>query len=213
MPSLFEPLFQPLFTSATPAQPASDGPAWLGLLAARGGGDFAGDARFMAAAPEPQAPETLHLPEELDAAYADGMAAGRAALAAELAADDSARAGLAMALARLDTQLGETLADRLSQVVAALCEATMAPFAIDPASLQRRCVLAAAKVGEGIIDATLRLNPADIALLDPGFASTWHILPDPGLERGSVVFDMAEGVIEDGPAQWRAALAEALLQC
>jgi flagellar assembly protein FliH len=89
----------------------------------------------------------------------------------------------------------------------------MAPYAIDPASLQRRCVAAAARVGEGIIDASLRLHPADIALLDRGFASTWHIVPDAGLERGSVVFDTAEGAIEDGPAQWRMALDEALLQC
>jgi len=209
MPSSFEPLFG---GARTPAAFADAAPGWLSAFAARGTG-FAGDSRFAGADAVPDRADTLHLPEELAAAHADGVAAGRAELAAELAATDEARSGLALSLARLDDQLGETLVSRLSHVVAALCEATMAPFAIDPDSLQRRCVLAAARVGDGIIDASLRLHPDDVALLDRGFASTWHILPDAGLERGSVVFDMAEGVIEDGPAQWRAGLAEALLQC
>lgn len=205
MPSSFEPLFAPAAASA----PA---PAWLTALAG-GQRGFAGDDRFGGELLAVPTEDTLHDRADLDAAYADGLAAGRAEAEAEAAADSAARAGLALSLARLDEELGEALAERLAQAVTALCEATMAPYAIDPASLQRRCVAAAARVGEGIIDASLRLHPADIALLDPGFASTWHIVPDAGLERGSVIFDMAEGAIEDGPAQWRTALEEALLSC
>lgn len=203
MQSSFEPLF-----AGTPAQGA---PAWMAALAGRQGG-FASDPRFMAGGP-PQADDTLHDRADLEAAFADGIAAGRAEAEAEASATNAARAGLSLSLSKLDDSLGEVLAQRLAQVVAALCEATMAPFAIDPESLQRRCVAAAARMGEGIIDASLRLHPADIALLDRGFASTWHIVPDAGLERGSVVFDTPEGAIEDGPGQWRDALQEALLQC
>lgn len=205
MPSSFEPLF---------AAPAASGatPAWLAALAG-GQGGFAGDARFGGAAAAAPPEDLLFDRAELDAAYADGLAAGRAEAEAEAAASAAARAELGLALSKLDDELGEALAARLAQAVMALCEATMAPYAIDTDSLQRRCVVAAARVGEGIIDASLRLHPADIDLLDPAFASTWHIVPDAGLERGSVVFDMAEGAIEDGPAQWRDALEEALLRC
>lgn len=208
MPSSFEPLF-----AAAPAQGAA--PGWMVALAggpnaAKGG--FASDPRFGGGGIVP-AQDSLHDRAELDAAYAEGFAAARAEAEAEAAASNAARAGLALSLSKLDDSLGEVLAQRLAQAVAALCEGTMAPFAIDPDSLQRRCVTAAARVGEGIIDASLRLHPADIALLDRAFASTWHIVPDAGLERGSVVFDTAEGAIEDGPAQWRMALEEALLQC
>lgn len=207
MPNSFEPLF-----AAAPAQGA---PAWMAALAGgpnAGMVGFASDPRFGGGVIAP-ADDSLHDRAELDAAYADGHAAGRAEAEAQAAVDAAARVGLALSLSKLDDSLGEVLAQRLAQAVAALCEATMAPFAIDPASLQRRCVTAAAQVGEGIIDASLRLHPADIAMLDRGFSSTWHIVPDAGLERGSVVFDTSEGAIEDGPAQWRDALEEALLQC
>lgn len=211
--------FEPLFGGAQAApfpeapEPAPSPHGWLAALAARPAG-FAPDARFSltrTAVPEPEPiAQTLHDSGELDAAYAQGLADGRAAVEAELAARDQARAGLSLALARLDEQLGEELAGRLAQTVMGLCQAMMAPYAVDPAMLQRRCIAAAGMVGEGVIDASLRLHPDDIDLLDRGFASTWHIIPDGALERGTLVFDMAEGAVEDGPAQWRAALAEAL---
>lgn len=211
--------FEPLFGGAQGSpvlEPAATAPAqhdWLSALAARPAG-FAPDARFTLArhvVAEPDAvAQTLHDKAELEAAYAQGVADGRAAVAAELAERDQARAGLSLALARLDEQLGEELAGRLAQAVMGLCQATMAPYAVDPAMLQRRCIAAAGMVGEGVIDASLRLHPDDIDLLDRGFASTWHIVPDGALERGTLVFDMADGAVEDGPAQWRAALAEAL---
>jgi flagellar assembly protein FliH len=210
----FEPLFGGPAPAPVPDAAATPAPhSWLGALAARPGG-FAPDVRFLpvvpaAAAEEPVA-EPLYDKSEVDAAYTRGMAAGRAAVEAEFAARDQARTGLSLSLARLDEALGEQLADRLAQTVMGLCQAAMAPYAIDPAMLQRRCIAAAGVVGEGIIDASLRLHPDDIDLLDRGFASTWHIEPDGALERGTLVFDMAEGAVEDGPAQWRAALAEAL---
>lgn len=171
---------------------------------------FVDDLRFRPGGGPAAAEATLHDRAELDEAFAEGRRAGFAEAQGVQADDDAARTGLTMALARLDEGLGEQLATRLAAVVAALCEATMAPFAIDPDALQRRCIAAAGLVGEGMLDATLRLNPADIALLDRGFASTWHLLPDASLERGTLVFDTDAGAIEDGPGQWRAALAEAL---
>lgn len=198
MASSFEPLLR---------APASATPDWLAALAAqpdRGGFTTHlpfGEAR---ANTEPRIADAA-----LAAAYAEGEAAGMA----KAAHDDAARKALAFELAGLEGNLRDLLAGRLAEAVAALCEATLAPLALDREALQRRCVDAACAVGEGIIDASLRLNPADIALLDPAFAATWHIIADVALERGTVVFDMPEGAVRDGPEEWRMALREALGLC
>ncbi len=199
--------FQPLFAMA-PAAPA--GPAWLSALSARSG--FSPDLNF--AAPLPPLSDEAHEAEEAIArAFAAGMAEGHKAALQEFADSAEVQASLGAALTRLDEEMQQHLALRLAETVAALCEATMAPLTLDPHALQRRCVRAAGMVGDGIIDASLRLHPDDIALLDPGFASTWHLVADPVLERGTVVFDMAEGAVVDGPGEWLAALREALGLC
>ena len=197
MATSFEPMF--LDRGDQPAEV----PEWLSAVAQRAG--------FAPGAPVNGAP---HVPSpqqsQYDAAYAEGEAAGRAAAQAEAEQQSAAQAKLSAALARLDNSLAERLSARLSETVLALCEATLAPLTIDPDALQRRCIAAASAVGEGIIDASLRLHPDDIALLDPSFAATWHLVPDAELERGTIEFDMPEGAVRDGPEEWRAALREAV---
>lgn len=194
--------------AATPA-------SWIDVLAAQTG--FSADNRYGLSSADAAAQAMELAQAEQDAALAEALAKaeqrGREAALAEMEAEGKLAGRLALKLKRMDEAMQEQLATRLAETVCALCEATLAPLATDPAALQKRCVDAAGMVGEGIIDASLRLHPADIALLDPGFASTWHIVPDVGLERGSVQFDMAEGAVRDGPAQWRLALREALGLC
>ncbi|MFC3098916.1 FliH/SctL family protein [Alteraurantiacibacter palmitatis] len=204
MASSFEPLFAP-----APAQGSASGPDWMALLSQRGGFASAGFAGRHQPEPPPQAEPDRALAQ----AFAEGEAQGRALAEAAFIEAEEARAALTLSLAQLDEAMERELAQRLAECVAALCEATLAPLALDRAALERRCVRAAGMVGEGITDASLRLHPDDVRLLDPAFASTWHILPDPMLERGSVVFDTAEGAVVDGPAEWRAALREALGLC
>ncbi|MFC3099927.1 flagellar biosynthesis protein [Altererythrobacter lauratis] len=205
MASSFEPLFAP-----APAQGSASGPAWMALLSQRGGFSSAG---FAARPHQPEPPPQPEPDAALAEAFAQGEAHGRAMAEAAFIETEEARAALTLSLAQLDEGMERELAQRLAECVAALCEATLAPLALDREALERRCVRAAGMVGEGITDASLRLHPDDVRLLDPGFASTWHILPDPMLERGSVVFDTAEGAVVDGPAEWRAALREALGLC
>lgn len=206
MASSFEPLFAP-----APERPTEgSGPAWMAMLSQRGGFSSAG---FATHHHEPE-PEPLPEPDmALAEAFAQGEAQGRALAEAAFIETEEARAALTLTLAQLDEAMQRELAQRLAECVAALCEATLAPLALDREALERRCVRAAGMVGEGITDASLRLHPDDVRVLDPAFASTWHILPDPILERGSVVFDTAEGAVVDGPAEWRAALREALGLC
>ncbi len=199
MASSFEPLLRLRDSGA---------PDWLTALAGNGG--------FTARQAFGQSKATVQASAEdpaIAAAYAEGEAVGRAAALADAALDDTARNMLAIELAGLDGNLRDVLAGRLAEAVAALCEATLAPLALDREKLQRRCVDAACAVGEGIIDASLRLHPADIELLDPAFAATWHMIADNALERGTVVFDMPEGAVRDGPEEWRIALREALGLC
>jgi flagellar assembly protein FliH len=59
----------------------------------------------------------------------------------------------------------------------------------------------------------IRLHPEDLALIGHHLPEDWHCEPDSTLERGAVRVDGAMGGVEDGPAQWRSALDEALRQC
>lgn len=213
MASSFEPLFQStsaaIETSSGPAR--ADASQWLNALGARGG--FAPTDRFDRRTSGIANSRETEAQTALAEAYAQGEAAGRAAARDDLAREDHARQGLKLSVQRLDGQLREQFEERVAETVVALCESVLAPMAIDREALQRRCVDAACMVGEGITDATLRLHPDDEALLDRDFAATWHILLDPDLERGTVMFDMAEGAVRDGPGEWRMALREAMGLC
>lgn len=193
--------FEPLFASGDTSAPNEHMPEWMSAIAERGG--FSPDVVGSA---ETSPPEL----DEEDSLYTAGLRAGREAALLELAEQGQVREQLRLSLEKLDRAFSDRLADRLGEAVIALCEATMAPMAIDPDALQQRCIAAAGAVGDGIVDASLHLHPDDIALLDAEFASTWHLVPDPDQERGTVVFEMPEGAVRDGPSEWRAALRDAL---
>lgn len=182
---------------------------------------FLPDMRFGATLSPAAAERTVeiaepHAPDPLDTAWADGFAAGQAAAqeeaearAATLAA---AREGLALSFVRLDTVLEEELRLRLRDTVTALCEATLAPFAIDADALLSRVTRAAGMLARADDERVIRLHPADIELVAPRLLAEWQVHPDPALERGTVRVESAQGGVEDGPATWRMAIAEALRQ-
>lgn len=183
------------------------------LLALARPGGFAPDRRFAApgAAPEP-AP--LDAGEE---AYARGHADGFAealALAGERAAEaDAARERIELALVRLDKAAEAELRERLRQTVLALCDAAVAPLAIDPEGLCRRIAQATAMLQRKQDEKLVRLHPDDLALVHHRLPEGLAVEPDPTLERGALRLETGDGGIEDGPAQWRAIMAEALRAC
>ncbi|MCB2065234.1 MAG: flagellar biosynthesis protein [Erythrobacter sp.] len=208
MASSFEPLFAAPPGGDRRAEPRSPA-AWFNQLGE--GGGFRPAARY---SPSPVAADE---PDPADAIMADLLAdaeaRGRQAALAQMASEGAARAALKLSLQRLDEHLQQDLAMRLAETVALLCEATLAPLAIDAAALQARCTQAAACLKDDVAQARLRLHPDDVALLDAEFAASWTIDPDPRLERGTVHFDTADGALRDGPGEWRAALREALGLC
>lgn len=186
---------------------------------------FQPDLRFTATAPsaEPALQEPLadtpaapEAPDPIVEAYARGFAEGHRQAAEEAAeraaADVAARDRLALSFARIDERLEEELRLRLRDTVAALCEAAIAPLALDPLALTRRVETAVSMLARADDDRVIQLNPRDFELISPRLRSEWKILPDRTLERGSVRIETANGGVEDGPASWRRAIDEALQQ-
>ncbi|MEP7222276.1 MAG: FliH/SctL family protein [Novosphingobium sp.] len=159
--------------------------------------------------PEPEDPATL--------AFADGYLRGthdaQTEAAAQAACEAEARAALDLAFTRLDAELAEALRQRLQETVLALCEATLQPFAVDDAALAARVSRAVAMLARAEDERVIRLNPDDLKLVSPRLPQDWQITPDPALPRGALRIETSHGGVEDGPAQWRRALAEALDAC
>lgn len=186
--------------------------ALLALGQTRG---FAPDRRFAAPgrAPDPAAAAA----DAGEEAYARGHAAGFAealALAGEQAAEvDAARGRIELALMRLDQAAEAELRERLRQTVLALCEAAVAPLAIDPEGLCRRIAQATAMLQRKQDEKLVRLHPEDLALVHDRLPEGLAVEPDPSLERGALRLETGDGGIEDGPRQWHAIMAEALRAC
>lgn len=182
----------------------------LAALAAAGG--FVSDPRFSPAPPPPPEPD-----DPVAEAWRDGFAAGQAeaeaAAALRAETDAAARARLDLSFARLDAEQTEALRDRLIETVAALCEASLAPLALDPEALAHRATTAAAMLARADDERVLRLHPDDLALVAARLPADLAVEPDATLERGTLRVDGAQGGVEDGPAHWRRAIAEALARC
>jgi flagellar assembly protein FliH len=186
----------------------------LPFAALAAGSGFVCDPRFAAASagPPEQQPDDP-LTQAWEDGYAAGLAEAQAAALAHANSESAARERIELALARLDGELAEALRQKLFATVEALCEAAIAPFALDQEALIARVARAADLLARADDDKRLRLHPDDLALVTGRLPEDLPIEPDPALERGSLRFETASGGVEDGPAHWRRAIAEAIAQC
>lgn len=190
----------------------------LALTGRTSGSGFRQDARFAVAAPagEPL-PEPVQIEDPVAMAWAEGYAKGieqaRAEAEAARACEDEARAALELALTRLDADMAEGLRQRLLDTVLTLCEATLVPYAHDAEVLARRIERAVAMFARADDERVIRLHPDDLALVSGTLCAEWKVMPDPALERGALRVESQNGGVEDGPAEWRRALAEAFHAC
>ncbi|WP_159977370.1 MULTISPECIES: FliH/SctL family protein [unclassified Novosphingobium] len=157
---------------------------------------------------QPDAPDLVA--EAYARGFADGHAQASEAAEAHAIAMAAAHEALALAFTRLDASLEEDLRLRLRDTVAALCEAALAPLAIDEAALIQRITRAVSMLARADDERVVRLHPADIALISERMSAEWQVVPDASLERGTVRVEGSAGGVEDGPASWRMAIAEAL---
>ena len=196
-------------------------PVWLALLEPEGG--FRAALPFGASEAEPPPvpePESEPEPEGEDTpdphavalarAYAEGLAAGRAAAEAENEALGRHQRALRLSFHALDEAALGVLADDLAATVLALCDGVLGEAAREPAGLRARCEAAARRIGGASEALVLHLHPEDIALMDEEALAAWRLAPDAGLERGSLRIAGPDGTISDGPAEWRRAIAAAV---
>jgi len=182
-------------------------------------GGFRSDRRFALPAPAAGLPEPapIQVEDPVALAWAEGYAKGiddaRAAAEADHAAETTARAALDLAFARLDADMAETLRQRLQDTVMALCEQTLVPYAIDEQALAARVERAVAMFSRAEDERVIRLHPEDLKLVADRLAADWTVVPDSALDRGALRVESQSGGVEDGPAQWRRALAEAFHAC
>jgi len=183
--------------------------ATLSALSAPAAG-FKADARFG----NLFAPAAQDEPDPCEGAFADGYARGREegfAQAQEQAERDAvARNRIELGLGLLAEDDERRLDEKLRETILVLCEQTLAPLVADPDALVVRVTKALGLLRRSEDDRVLRLHPEDIALLTGQLPEHLKIEPDAALERGEIRVETAEGGVEDGPGQWRRALAEAL---
>lgn len=163
-----------------------------------------------APAGDEQADFDLLVAEAQKAAFAEGYEQGRIQAQTEIAEDQVERRRLGSAIRRLDADLSESLSQKLTEVVIALCRETMAPVAIDKDALQQRAARLVGLLAQAQQDCTVYFNPKDIARLDADFCGEWTIEADANLAQGDVRVETAEGGISDGPSNWEQVLREAL---
>lgn len=155
--------------------------------------------------------------DPVDDAYARGREEGRAEAMAEIAQqraeEDSAREAITLAFARFDDESAKALRERLRETVLALCEDAVLPLSLDIEGLARRVETAAALLQRKTDERIIRLHPRDHALVLPLVDPELTLVADANIEQGGLRIDTEDGGVEDGPAQWRQAIAEALSQC
>jgi flagellar assembly protein FliH len=178
----------------------------------RGDGGFARDARYMPVGErgEAAAPAFDPVADAYARGYAEGAQAASDAAQADAARTDAARHRIETALAAMDSDATDQFAQALKDTVLALCHTVLAEAALAPDALARRVGVAAAMFARADDERVIRLHPEDLALVHGRLPDAWHCEPDPAMERGAVRIETGGGGVEDGPAQWRAALAEAL---
>ena len=177
---------------------------------------FRSDARY-AAVPDRAPPSEAHSDDPIAAARQEGFLAGYEQAQAEAAQqaqiEAESRAALTLNFSRFDRELEDVLRQRLRDTVAALCEQALAPLALDQDALMRRIEAAVAMFVRADDERVIRLHPEDITMVSAQLPEDWQVVADPALERGGLRVESANGGVEDGPTQWRAAIAEALHQC
>lgn len=189
-------------------------------------GDFRASPLFTASAawrdaadPAPPPPEEQPDPLEqarldgFDEGYARGHEAARAEAAILREQDARARETLSLSLRKLDEQATEDLRQRLITTVQALCEASLLPLALDAAGLAARAEKAAALFMRAEDERVITLHPEDLPLVRELLPEDIVLRADATLERGALRIDTPQGGVEDGPEQWRRAIAEELGRC
>lgn len=179
-------------------------------------GNFSRSSRFTQPEPRsaPPAPDVEDAAEKAySAGYEDGQISARADFEAQLKSERDGRSAIELAFARFDAESERSLRDGLLATVHALCEEAVLPLALDAEGLARRIDAAAAMLKRKHDRRVIHIHPDDLDLVRESISSDLELVPDASVERGGLRVETEDGGVEDGPQQWRRALAEIFDTC
>ncbi len=149
--------------------------------------------------------ETAHA-----AGYADGLAAAAAATRESGDRDKALLVELAAALANGHQLDRERIARQLRQTVMLLVTRLVGETGIAADVLAGRIEAAADLLADASESAMLRLNPADLPLVEGSLPKSIFAIGDAAVARGAFVLESASTLVEDGPELWLEQLAQAI---
>ena len=173
-------------------------------------GAFRADDRFGAKA---KIAPPARQPDPLAEAWNEGFRTAAAQVREDMAHETAASLQVEQAFTRLADSEAEALAEKLRETVIALCGAVLDGAGIDPDTLSRRIASALALLRRSTDEKVLRLHPDDLELVADRLPRGLETRADLALERGALRIETAAGGVEDGPAQWREAIAAAVRAC
>lgn len=147
------------------------------------------------------------------AGYEDGQVSARADFEAKLQQERAGRTAIELAFAKFDAESERDLRDKLLATVHALCEEAVLPLALDAEGLARRVEAAAAMLQRKHDQRIIHIHPDDLELVRDNVAGDLELVADGSVERGGLRVETDDGGVEDGPQQWRRALAEIFDSC
>ncbi|PCD04049.1 flagellar biosynthesis protein FliH [Sphingomonas spermidinifaciens] len=154
--------------------------------------------------------------DPIAAARAEGYAEGLRAAADEAAVERARDMALMDQLARAVTSAAwldrDGFARRLRQTVLALIGNLVEESGIDGERLAARIAAATDLLADAAEAAMLRLNPADMVLVEGRLPKTIFAVGDAAIARGAFSLEAASTIVEDGPARWLEQLATAIDQ-
>jgi flagellar assembly protein FliH len=157
-----------------------------------------------------EAPPLDPLVEAHQAGYDAGYAAARAEQQAQAARDLALLEGIAASLKSDNRVDRERIARQLRQTVLHLVTRLVGDTGISADLLAGRVEAASDLLADSSESAMLRVNPADVVLLQGRLPESIFAVGDASLARGSFVLEAASTIVEDGPELWLEQLTRAL---
>ena len=141
------------------------------------------------------------------AGFAEGEAAGLAAAEENATRDRRLLADLTVALGQSGRIDRDRVARHLRQTVMLLVGKLVGETGVSADLLATRVAAATDLLADAAESALLRVNPADVALLEGRLPGTLFAAGDASIARGGFVLESASTVVEDGPDMWLEQLA------
>ncbi len=177
-------------------------------------GGFIANARYARTVVDEALPVPVDDAEEAyRSGFEEGQISAKADAEAKFARERAERATIELAFARFDMESAQALRGSLRATVHALCDEAVMPLALDSEALASRIELAAAMLQRKHDQRIIHIHPEDLALVRDNVPPELELLSDATIERGGLRVETDDGGVEDGPQQWRRAIAEAFDTC